>query len=180
MWVKGRLTKKRVTTGPGHIWPEEWSRMSKHSRRKATIRWAEEKPTLDAAREQRGIYFIPDDPECEEIMNNSGRKLELRRASGMPCTSHHSSQPEWVKLGKTCASDWSKIQTKRLHSSCSKQDHEKIIIDWQRIRTTKRKETTHQGHIVDRGEVSMSLYNMVHRPISMLSAHVAMDKDGDK
>ena len=26
MWAQGRLTKKQVTTRPGHIWPEEWSK----------------------------------------------------------------------------------------------------------------------------------------------------------
>ena len=58
MWVQGRLTKKQVTIRHGHIWPEEWSRMSEHSRRRPTNEWAEEQPKLDAARERRCIYFF--------------------------------------------------------------------------------------------------------------------------
>ena len=33
-----------VTTRRGHIWPEEWSSVSKSSQRKAVNKWAEEKP----------------------------------------------------------------------------------------------------------------------------------------
>ena len=42
-----------------------------------------------------------------------------------------------VHAGGPCASDWSKLQTKRLTSSCSKQYHENITIEAQRIRTTE-------------------------------------------
>ena len=43
VWVQGRLTKKQVTARPGHSWPEERSKMSKHSQRKtiSTISWSQ-------------------------------------------------------------------------------------------------------------------------------------------
>ena len=42
--------------------------------------------TSHVAGEQRGIYSIPDgDPDHEEIMDNARRKLQIRRASAMPC-----------------------------------------------------------------------------------------------
>ena len=59
------------------------------------------------------------------------------------------------------ASDLSEIETKRLNSSCSMQDHENIIIETRRIGTAWSKDKTHQDHIADRGHVSMSHYNMV-------------------
>ena len=75
-----------MTSRPGHIWPEEWSNMSKGSQRKAPRKWADEQPNLDAAREQRGFYFIPDDdPDDAEFVNNARRKVEIGRASAMPC-----------------------------------------------------------------------------------------------
>ena len=77
VWVPGRRTKQEVTTWPEHLWP------IKSSQRRAINGWTEEKPKLDAAREQKGICSIPDnDPDYEEIMNNAQRKLgigELQR-----------------------------------------------------------------------------------------------------
>ena len=65
-----RLTKKQATTRPGRIWPAEWSRTSKHFQRMALKKRAEEKPKLDAVREQRGIYFVPDDDlDCRNPRN---------------------------------------------------------------------------------------------------------------
>ena len=69
---------------------------------------------------------------------------------------------------------------------CSKQDHENTIVESQRIRTLKRKEKTHQDQIADRGQVSMSHYNMVHKPIptpttmKILEARTAVDEDWTK
>ena len=72
MWVQRRLTNKQVNTRPGNIRPEEWSNMSESSQRKDTNKWAEEKHKWDAARERRGIYFIPkDDPDYEESVINA-------------------------------------------------------------------------------------------------------------
>ena len=57
------------------------------------------------------------------------------------------------------------METKRPNSSCSKKDHEDIIIETQRIRTTKSTDHTCQDHIADRGHVSMSHNNMVQKRI---------------
>ena len=145
----------------------------------------QQSPKLDAAREQRRIYPIPDgDPEHEEIVNSARRKLEMT-ASPMPCQviTADPNGSSWERAG---ASDWFKMETKRLRSSCSKQDHENIIIESHRIRTAKCTAKTHEDHNADRGHVSMSNCNMVHKlmPIpkamSILEAQGASDKEVDK
>ena len=40
---KADRQKTQVTARLGHIWPEEWSRMSKDTQRKAINQWAEDK-----------------------------------------------------------------------------------------------------------------------------------------
>ena len=35
MWVQGRLTKRPVAARSAHIWPEDWSHLSKGSQHKA-------------------------------------------------------------------------------------------------------------------------------------------------
>ena len=53
----------------------------------------------------------------------------------------------------------------------------------QRIRTAKSQVNTHQDHIADRGQGSMSHYNMANKPIAILkedyipAAKVATDID---
>ena len=101
MWVQGRLTKKQVTARPGHMWPEEWSNMSKRSQRKAINKWAEEKPNLDEAREQRHTCSIPDDPDFDEIMNSARRKFGDEKSLSDALQSHQISQPERCNLGAT-------------------------------------------------------------------------------
>ena len=61
-------------------------------------------------------------------------------------------------------------KTERLNSSCSKKDHEGSIIESHRIRKTRSTEKTHKDHITDRVQVSMSHYNVVHKPISIPKA----------
>ena len=74
--------------------------MAKNFQRKATNKWAEEKPKLDAAREHRGIYSsLDDDPDYEEIMNNARRKLVSRRASAMHCKATKSANPNGSNWG---------------------------------------------------------------------------------
>ena len=64
MWVHGRLTKKQATARPENIWPDLMVKNVENSQPQAINMWAEEKTKLDAARERRGIYFIPkDDPD---------------------------------------------------------------------------------------------------------------------
>ena len=182
MWVQGRLTKKQVTKKPGNIWPEQWSNMSKGSQRKTKNKWAQEKPELDKAREQRGICFIPDDDLGHEvIIHNAKRKLEIRRASTMPCKVEKPANPNGSSWRRPCASEWFKMETKKSNSSCSRHDHENLIVESQMIRTTESTPKTHGDHIEDGGHVSMSRYNVLHEPISIpRAAKIAMDKDGDK
>ena len=110
MQVQGRLVKKHVTRGPGNIGPKEWSSVSKNYPRKARNQWAEEIPNLNAAREHRGIHFIPDDAlDYEDIMNNARRKREMRRASAMPCKITTPANPSGSSWARPCARKWSKM-----------------------------------------------------------------------
>ena len=97
MWVQGRLTKKHAPTRPGHIWPEDRSRIPNNSQRADIEKGAEEKPDLDA--ERRGIYFSPNIVlKKEKIVNKTRRKLEIRSASAMPSKVTEPSRPERLKL----------------------------------------------------------------------------------
>ena len=131
--------------------------MSKKYQQKDRSKWVEGKPNLDAARERRGICFIPkNDPDYEEILN-TGRRLENRRVCDA-CNVTAPVIPNGSSWERPCASDWSKIQMKRLNSSCSK---------------------ARQLHIADRGQASMS-----HCPIplamAILEAKAAVDKEWTK
>ena len=125
---------------------------------------------------------LDDDPDDEEMVNTTRRKLGIKRASAMPCTVTTPASPKGSSWGRPRASVWSKMDTKRLNSSCSKKDHEDIIIESQRTRPTKSTENTHKDHIADRGHVSISLFNMVHEPIptpkamKIPEAKAALDK----
>ena len=97
-------------------------------------KWAEAKPLIggNATRGQRGIYSFP---------NNARRKLEIR-SSAMPCRVTTPANPDGSSLVRPCASKLSKMDTKRLKSSCSTQEHENILIESERIRTTKSRITS--------------------------------------
>ena len=97
-------------------------------------------------------------------MNNARRKITIRRGSAMPCI-----VPKPAN-GRPCALDGSTIETERLSSSCSKQDHVNEIIESQKIRTINSKHKTRQDRNADRGHVPMSHNNMVHKPISIFQA----------
>ena len=103
-------------------------------------------------------------------MNNARRKLEIRRTSAMPFKVSTPVNPTGSSLVRPCASDWFKIETKNLNSSCSKHDHGDIIIESGRFRTTKSKKKAHRNHIADRGQVLVSHKNMAHHLISMFKA----------
>ena len=95
---------------------------------------------MDAAREQRGMYFtIPnDDLGYDEIVKNARRKLEIRSASAMPWKVTKPANASGSSWERPCASDWSKMETIRLNSSCSQKDHEDITIESQRTQATRR------------------------------------------
>ena len=102
--------------------------MSKGSQRKVPRKWADEQPNLDAVREQRGIYFIPDDdPDSEEFVDNARRKVEIGRASAMLCkvaTPADANGSSWRDPVQGNGLRW---KQKKLNSSCLKKDREDII-----------------------------------------------------
>ena len=60
----------------------------------------------------------------------------------MPCRVTTPANPDGSSLVRRCASKLSKMDTKRLKSSCSTQEHENILIESERIRTTKSRITS--------------------------------------
>ena len=81
-----RLTRKQLTSGPDHLWPELWKSMGKHAKLKENQKWPDEKLHLENARKLRGIYFIdPEDTEFKETIKNARKKLETSVAPAMPC-----------------------------------------------------------------------------------------------
>ena len=102
-WSGERLTRKRLTSRPDHLWPELWKSMGKNAKLKEKQKWSEEKIHLDNARKLRGIYFI--DPRIRNLRKPSRtrvRKLETSVAPAMPC-----------KIMKNCGSGGSdKNETK--------------------------------------------------------------------
>ena len=81
-----RLTKRRATSRPDHLWPELWRGLARNAKLREKHKWAIEKPKLDNARRLRGICFIDsEDKEFKEIMKNARRKLETPMAPAMPC-----------------------------------------------------------------------------------------------
>ena len=127
---------------------------------KAVHKWAEDETKL-TLREQNEAFTLLRTMSLDhvEIIDYACRKLEKSRAPAKPCTVTTPGNPSDSSCEPPCASDWSKMEAKRLIFSCSKQDHGNIIIASHRTRTTKSEEKTHQDHIVDRGQVSMSHYN---------------------
>ena len=84
--VRGRLTRKQLTSRPDHLWPELWKSMGKNAKLKEKQKWAEEKIHLDNARKLRAIYFIyTEDKEYKETIKNARKKLETSVAPAMPC-----------------------------------------------------------------------------------------------
>ena len=67
-------------------------------------------------------------------------RFDMRRASVMPGKDITTGSNPIPGMSRT-------LETKRLNSSCSKQDRENMISESQRNRTIKSKEKTHQDHI---------------------------------
>ena len=83
MWSGGRLTRRQLTSGPDHLWPELWIKMGRDAKLKEKHKWSDEKPKLDNARRSRGIYFI--DKEFKETIKNAYKKLETPMDPAMRC-----------------------------------------------------------------------------------------------
>ena len=75
-------------------------------------------------------------------MNNARRTLEIRRVSALLCKVTTPVNPNGSSRRRPSASGRSEIETNRLNSSCSKQDHEIIIVESQRLRSAKSKRLT--------------------------------------
>ena len=109
---------------------------------------------------------IPDDDPDEEIVHSGRRKLEIKKSFSDAAMSLH---------------------PKRVNSSCSKQDHQSIFVESQRIRLLKSTQKIQKDHNSDRGHVSMSHCHMVHTPIprttvamTIHEAKAAVDKEWTK
>ena len=84
--VQRETDKRQVTSRPGYLWPELWTKLARNAKLKENQKWSNEKPKLDNAGRLRGIYFIdPEDKEVKETIQNDRRKLETPMAPAMPC-----------------------------------------------------------------------------------------------
>ena len=93
-----RLTRKQLTSRPGHLWPEFWKTMGKHAKLKEKQKWSFEKLCLENARKLRGIYFIdPEDEEFKETIKNARKKLETSVAPAMPCKNMKKNCEWWIQ-----------------------------------------------------------------------------------
>ena len=76
MWSGERLTRRQVTSRPDHLWPELWIKLDVNAELKERHKWSDEEPTLDNARQLRGIYFIdPEDEEFKESHQESSQEI---------------------------------------------------------------------------------------------------------
>ena len=148
-----RLTRKRLTSRPDHLWPELCGKMGRNAKLKEKHKSSHEKLHLDNARKLRGIYFIdPEDQEFKETIKNARKKLETSVAPSMPC-----------KIMKNCGSGESnKIKTKL---ACILEAGEST-----RLRIGESLPTHHEDHIAGRGNNSLQHYNLVHKFIPMPQA----------
>ena len=120
--------------------------MSLGSLRNAINEWAEGK--LPIGRGNRKMWHLFHSGRwCWFWGNQERRTREIRRASAMPgkvTTPANSNGSSWER---PCESDWTKMETNRLKSSCSNGAHENKIIEPHRVqrrltRTTSRTEVT--------------------------------------
>ena len=167
MWSGGRLTRKHLTSRPGHLWPELWKSMGKHAKLKEKQKWSEEKLHLENARKLRGIYFIdPEDTEFKETMKNARKKLETSVAPAMPC-----------KIMKIVGV---------VHPTKFKQNLRVEANESTRMRMGNSIPQSHEDHIAGKGENSLQHYNLVHKFIPMPqamkipAAKAAVDKEWEK
>ena len=97
MWVS-KQTDKEVTARPGHIWPEEWSRMSRNSQRKA-INGCKKNPNW-TLRESSARHLLSSE-RCSWLWGNHGychKKIGKKKSLSRTLRSHQTSQPERFKL----------------------------------------------------------------------------------
>ena len=123
----------QTSSGPDHLWPEIWSKMSKAAQRKEKQEWAIEKPKLDNARRLSGIYFSGlDDVKCKETVKNvqkificRWKQLCLCKVGKTECK-ETCARPEPKKSKYACIVDANESTRKRLEGTQPK-DHEKYM-----------------------------------------------------
>ena len=171
--VRGRLTRKQLTSRPDHLWPELWKSMGKNAKLKEKQKWAEEKIHLDNARKLRGIYFIdPEDKEYKETIKNARKKLETSVAPAMPCKASTKGK-HGATRGKS-----NEIKSKL---ACILEANESTG-----MRMGYSQPHNHEDHIAGKGENSLQHYNLVHKFIPMPqamkipAAKAAVDKEWEK
>ena len=169
MWSGARLTRKRLTSRPDHLWPELWKSMGKHAKLKEKQKWSNEKLHLENARKLRGICFIDLDKEFKGTIKNARKKLEASVALALPCKI----------MKKNCGSGGSnKIKTKL---ACILEAGEST-----RLRMGNSVPNYHEDHIAGKGDNSLQHYNLVHKFIPMPqamkipAAKAAVDKEWEK
>ena len=58
MWSRERLTKRKATSRPDHLWPELCTKLGRNAKLRKKQKWSMAKPKFDNAGRLRGIYFI--------------------------------------------------------------------------------------------------------------------------
>ena len=150
MWSGERLTRKRLTSRPDHLWPELLEKMGKNAKLKERQKWSHEKPQLDNARKLRGSYFIdPEDKECKETIKNARKKLETSVTPAMPC-----------KTSKTCMHGETRGKTDEIKSkfACILEASEST-----RLRMEESLPNCHEDHIAGKCYNSLQHDNLVHK-----------------
>ena len=160
--------EEQTTSRPDNVWPDMWKHMSDASKRKATQKWAIEKPELDNDRQSRGIFFIePDDEEFEHTMKNARRTGEIQMPAAMPCETPVNCR------GEVCRS----IGKHKTNYACIVDADESM-----RMRVGGVPQRYHEDHIVAKGIKSLSHCNSVlkfipmHQALKILDAKAAVGK----
>ena len=127
--VRVGLTRKQTTSRPDNVWPDMWKQMSDASKRKATQRWAIEKPKLDNARQLRGTFLIePNDEEFKLTMNAARRKLDVPREIELSSIIPVPPSNPWTfrKYNQSCFARECTVTT-RFYRICSSRQKRKTI-----------------------------------------------------
>ena len=161
-WSRERLTRKQTTSRPDTVWPDMWKGMSDASKRKTKQTWAVEKPKLDNARRQRGIFSVePDDEEFKRTMKKARRKLEILVPAATPCR---------IQLHQHRENLWHSVEAD----------------ETMRIRMEGSQSKNHEDHISGKDVNSLSDYNLVHKFIlvpkamKISDAEAAVEKEWEK
>ena len=170
--VREETYKETKKSRPNGVWPDKWKFMSDAAKKKAKHRWAIEKPKLDNARQQRGIFFIePNAEEFQLTMKAAQWKLEVPMPAAMPCKIPIKSSGETHRnIGKR----WTKY-------ACIDNADEST-----RPRLEWVGHKPHQDHITAKGTNSTTHYSLVHKFITMPQAlkipdaNAAVEKEWEK